>query len=178
MSKQQVSKQLVAPDVLYKVGEECSHWLKFGDYVQQQAIEDGLLDGGRLTSAGLQAIISEREMAKKRDEKTSAIKLEARSLKNRTKARGISFKTRFSSQTQKQTKSWFVVEVKALLAKIDGKFVHFTEDGENCRLVIRVSAERGGTTSHTFTGSVSDIRLGLGEFIDEIEENIIRKQNR
>ncbi|KKW19022.1 MAG: hypothetical protein UY63_C0024G0004 [Parcubacteria group bacterium GW2011_GWA2_51_10] len=45
MSKQQVPKQLVAPDVLYKVGEECSHWLKFGDYVQQQAIEGSVATG-------------------------------------------------------------------------------------------------------------------------------------
>lgn len=172
MSKQPVPKQLPAPDVSYRVGEECSYWLKFGEYPHQQAIEEGWLDTqGKLTPAGLQAIVSEQEMIKKREELTSSIKLKARSLKGKTRGRGLGFKTRFVTKTQKPTKSEFVVEVKTLLVKINGKFVYFAGDGENCRLVIRVPVEKNGTTSHTFNGSVSDIRRKLDAFIDEIEEN-------
>ncbi len=76
--------------------------MKFGEYVQQQATQDGMLVDGKLTLAGLQAIIFEREMAKKRDEKTSAIRLKAQSMKGKIKARGITFKTRFSSKSKKQ----------------------------------------------------------------------------
>jgi len=169
MSNQPAPNQRFTLDVPYKVGEECSYWLNFGEYVQRQATEDGLLVDGKLTLAGLQAIVSEREMAKKRDEKTSAIKLKAQSKKGKTKARRISFKTRFSSKTKKQTRSGFVDEVKALLAKIGGKFVHFSQEGEVCRLVVRIPNEKGNTTSRTLSGAVSDIKRELDGLIEQYD---------
>jgi len=168
MSKQLVPRQLPAQDLPYKVGEECSYWLKFGEYVQQQAIADRLLVEGKLTTAGLQAIISDRECAKKRNEIIGVIKL---------KAKKIKLKTRFSSKTQK-AKSGFEAEVKALLAKTEIGFVHFESAGDNSRLKIKVPTEKGGTTSKAFTGSESDIRRDLGEFLDAIEENIQRKPRK
>ncbi len=170
MSKQSVSEQLLVPDVPYKVGEECNYWLKFGDYVQQQAVEAEWLVEGRLTPKGLQAIDSDREMVKKREEIT---RFKAQSLKGKTQARGIRIRTRFS-QKQK-VKSGFISEVKALLSKTEIGFIHFEEAGDNSRLRVKVPTERGGTTSKTFTGSESDIRRDLDEFLDEIEENLKRK---
>ena len=186
MSEQPVPKQPPVPDVLYNVGEECNYWKKSGEYVQQQAVEDGLLDTqGRLTSTGLQVIVSEQENAQKREELARSLKpRKRRNLRSGIKIWGkmktsssprYGMKTHPSLRTKQGVKSAFIVEVSTLLAKIDGKFVHFVGDGKNCRLVIRVPAEKSGTTSHTLKGSVSDIRRDLDMLIDEIEENIKRK---
>lgn len=100
MSKQSALKQDFAPDVLYKVGEQCLYWLKFGEYTHQQAVEDHLLDAqGNLTPAGLQAIVSEREQAKERGNLLQSLKAKGHGKRRKIKVNGSKRKTSSSSST-------------------------------------------------------------------------------
>lgn len=168
MSKQPVPKLVLVKEVPFKVGEECDYWLKMGEYQQQLAIQDKFIVDGKLTTAGSQAIDFDLKTAKKREELTMAIK---------PRKQEIRLKTRFSAQKQK-AKSGFEAEVKALLSKTEIKFVHFTENGDDSLLKLKVPTDRGGTTTRPFAGSVSDIRRDLDAFLDEIEANSKRKQHR
>lgn len=106
MSKQSVPEKLLAQEVSYKVGEECRYWLKFGEYSNQQAIEEGWICAqGNLTQTGLQTIVFEQEKAKKRKELIMSLSPKARSLKGGIKLRGLSFNTPSSPRTRKQTRS-------------------------------------------------------------------------
>ena len=167
-------------DFLHEVGKECDYWKKFGEYVQQQAIADRLLVDGKLTTAGLQEIISERDLAKKWDELVSSLKPKMPSVKSRIKIPAQNIKTSYSPRrgikthpslrTKKGVKSAFVVEVKTLLSKTEIGFVHFQPAGENSQLKVRVPTERGGTTSRTFVGTMSEIRQGLYALTKEVEK--------
>ena len=186
MTSRPVLSQRFTSDSPHEVGKECDFWKKFGEYAHQQAINDGWLDAQeKLTPAGLQIIISEQELIKRREELTRSPKLKSGGLKGKFKIKWlhlpisssprIGMKTKPSFRTKKHAKSEFVDEVKTLLSKISGTFVHYKDD----RLVVRIPSEKGvGTTSKSFTGSVSDIRRDLNKFLDEIEENILRKQHR
>lgn len=166
MSKQPVPEKFLARDVSYKVGEECGYWLKFGAYVHQQAIEEGLLDAqGRLTPAGLQATVSEQEDAKKRKELLRSLRPKARILKDIIKVSRLNHGT---SSLFRRGRVAFIDEVKTLLAKINGKFVHFAGDREDCLLVVRTPKEKRGTTSSTFTGTMSEVRQKLDDLIDRL----------
>ena len=154
--------------------------MEFGEYSHQQAIEDGWLDAqGRLTVAGLQAIVSEQERNKRRGELLKSLKSGGgdgglRTKKLRLRASSSSKPNTGASsafRTQQRARLVFVNEVKALLSKIDGKFVHLSgEDSKDYRLVIRTPSEKGGTTSRTFAGTMSDILLELRDFTKEMEE--------
>ena len=87
-------------------------------------------------------------------------------------------KTHPSLRTKQGVRSAFVIEVKTLLSKTEIKLVHFMEAGEDSELKVRVPTERGGTTSKSFAGSVSDIRQDLGHFLDDVEADSKRKQHK
>ena len=180
MHSRPVPSQRFTSDSSHEVGKECDYWKKFGEYIHQLAIDDGWLDAqGKLTPAGLQVIVSEQEGDKRRRELTKSLKPRVSNLKSRLKINGSHFKTSSSFRsntgvssalrTKHYTKSAFVDEVKALLAKINGKFVHLGDSGEQCRLVVRIPREKRGTTSHTFVGTLSDIRRELNALVDDIE---------
>lgn len=177
MSNQPAPKQRLAVDVSYLVGEECGYWRKFGEYSHQQAIAESWLDAqGKLTPTGLQAIVSEQAEIRKREELARSLKPRQRKIlrsgiriwgKMKTSSsprRGM--KTNSSLRTKKGVKSAFVIEVKTLLSKISVTFVHYKDD----RLVVRIPNTKGGTTSHTFVGTMSEIRQGLHDLTRELEE--------
>ena len=168
MSKQPVPKLVLVKEVPFKVGEECDYWLKLGEYQQERAIADKLIVDGKLTTAGLQAIDFDKEVAKKRVDLPMTLKPRTQELR---------LKTKFSAQKQK-AKSGFEAEVKALLSKTEIGFINIEGTGGNKRLRVKVPTEKGGTTSRSFTGSESDIRRDLDEFLDAIEENINRKPHK
>lgn len=181
MTKQPTSSPHPIQDVPYKLGEECDYWLKSGEYVQQQAVSDGWLDAqGKLTSVGLQAIVSEQELNKHRAEHIRSLMTKGGGTKDKSQISGIRLKTshpppsgkRVSPgfKTRKNTKADFLDEVKMYLAKVQGKFVHFSDKAEGCQLVIRIPNEKYGTTSQTFSGTISDIRRDLLDFIGGLEE--------
>lgn len=172
MREKSASKQLHNGDVVaYKIGEECLYWTKFGEYVQQQATEDGWLDAeGRLTLTGFQAIISEQAMIQKRAESVAALTPKRHGFKGKIKIkiRGSNRKI-FVHSAQRKTMSAFIKEIKALLAKINGKFIYFTEEGEGYRLVVRIPNEKGSATSCTLIGTVSDIKRELDGLIGQYD---------
>jgi len=186
MTSRPVPNQRFTSDSSYEVGKECGFWKKFGEYAHQQAISEGWLDAhGKLTPAGLLAIISEQESVGRREELARLSRPSRSGLRGKFKIKWlhpptsssprIGMRVTSGHKTRKDAKSAFIVEVKMLLSKISGTFVHYKDD----RLVVRIPSEKGvGTTSKSFIGSVSDIRRDLNKFLDEIEENIIRKQYR
>lgn len=180
MSKQPTTPHPIT-DVPYKLGEECDYWLKFGEYVHQQAISDGWLDAqGKLTPAGLQAIVSEQELNTHRAQHIKSLMAKGGGIKGKSQISGIRLKishpppsgkrVSFAFKTRKNTKSEFVDEVKMYLSKVGGKFVHFSDKNDGYQLVIRIPNEKYGTTSQTFRGAISDIRRELLDFIGELEE--------
>jgi len=157
--------------------------LKFGGYIQQQAIDDGWLDmHDKLTQEGLQAIADDHKNNKQREDLVTTLMSKGKTPKAKPKVSGSKPKTAIPSssrgsmgvssalKSRKGARSAFVGEVKALLSKMDGKFIHFSDDDEDPRLVIRIPNERGGTTSQTFRGTISEIRRELLAFLREMEE--------
>ncbi len=181
MTSRPAPNQRFISDFLHEVGKECDYWKKFGEYAHQQATEEGWLDAhGKLTPPGLQAIVSEQESSQHRGELTKLLKPRASNSKDRFKINGLhiktpssprrSMKTPPSLRTKKGVRSAFVVEVKTLLSKTEIGFVHFQPAEENSQLKVRVPTERGGTTSRTFVGTMSEIRQGLYALTKEVEE--------
>ncbi len=191
MSDKPIPKQLQGDEVSCKVGEECLYWAKFGEYVQQQAIQEGWLDAqGRLTKEGFQVILSEEEGNKKRSDLVSAILATGHGSKGKAvsgnmKINGSKRKSFFSKRSSvRKTKApsshkgvsgsnkgvaEFLRKAKILLAKINGELVYFGGEGENLHLVIRIPSENSHGTSHTLRGTFMDIKQEFGGIIDQYD---------
>ncbi len=184
MTEKSVSKQSVDDSPLYKKGESCLYWGKFGEYAYQLAVEDGWLDvQGKLTSAGFDAIVSEQETTKKRKDPLEASASKKRSFKGKIKISGAkrkkmlpasqstrkNFKTSAIHKSSSKADAQFKKDVKASLAKIPGKFVHFKGEDEGYRLVVQVPNEKNALTSHTFTGTIVEIKQDFHNLIEQYD---------
>ena len=159
--------------------------MKYNEYVHQQAVEDGWLDAqGKLTPSGLQAIVSEQETTKKRQDSLGALISKSQSVKGKLKISGSRRKELFcpspsshkslemysARSASKKTTAKILKAIKASLGKINVKFSHFMGEGEDCRLTIKIpNHKKDSTTSRTFRGTISDIKKEFDDFVKQYD---------
>ncbi len=158
--------------------------MKSSEYVHQQAVEEGWLDAqGKLTVSGSQAIVSEQEVVKRRQDRLGALVSKSQKDK-RLKLSGSSRKELFfpsssshknlemysARSASKKTTAKTLKEIKASIGKRNVKFSHFMGEGEDCRLTIKIpNHKKDGTTSHTFRGTISDIKREFDDFVKQYD---------